>query len=46
MVVSGAATESARLLLNSKSRLFPGGLGNRYDWVLGIFRRPFLCAVP
>ena len=33
VVVSGSANESARLLLNSKSRLFPGGLGNRYDWV-------------
>ena len=28
-----AAVESARLLLNSKSRLFPAGLGNRHDWV-------------
>ena len=27
------ATESARLLLLSKSRLFPNGLGNRHDWV-------------
>jgi choline dehydrogenase-like flavoprotein len=33
VVVSCAAIESARLLLNSKSRLFPTGLGNRYDWV-------------
>ena len=33
VVVSGSANESARLLLNSKSRLFPEGLGNRYDWV-------------
>jgi choline dehydrogenase-like flavoprotein len=33
VVVSGGATESARLLLNSKSRLFPNGLGNRYDLV-------------
>lgn len=33
VVVSCAAVESARLLLNSKSRLFPNGLGNRYDWV-------------
>jgi choline dehydrogenase-like flavoprotein len=33
VVVSCAAIESARLLLNSKSRLFPNGLGNRYDWV-------------
>jgi choline dehydrogenase-like flavoprotein len=33
VVVSCGATESARLLLMSKSRLFPNGLGNRYDWV-------------
>ncbi len=33
VVVSASATESARLLLNSKSRLFPQGLGNRNDWV-------------
>ena len=33
VVVSCGATESARLLLMSKSRLFPQGLGNRHDWV-------------
>jgi choline dehydrogenase-like flavoprotein len=33
VIVSGAAIESARLLLNSKSKLFPKGLGNRFDWV-------------
>jgi choline dehydrogenase-like flavoprotein len=33
VIVSAAAIESARLLLNSKSKLFPNGLGNRYDWV-------------
>jgi choline dehydrogenase-like flavoprotein len=33
VVVSACAIESARLLLNSKSRLFPGGLGNRHDQV-------------
>jgi choline dehydrogenase-like flavoprotein len=33
VVVSGCAVESARLMLNSKSRLFPDGLGNRYDQV-------------
>jgi choline dehydrogenase-like flavoprotein len=33
VIVSCSAVESARLLLNSKSRLFPGGLGNRHDWV-------------
>ncbi len=33
VIVSSGAIESARLLLNSKSSLFPNGLGNRYDWV-------------
>ncbi len=33
VIVSACAIESARLLLNSKSRLFPGGLGNRFDQV-------------
>ncbi len=33
VVVSSAAVESARLLLNSTSALFPDGLGNRYGWV-------------
>jgi choline dehydrogenase-like flavoprotein len=33
VIVSAAANESARLLLNSKSSFFPTGLGNRYDWV-------------
>ncbi len=33
VVVSCGAIESARLLLNSKSRMFPDGLGNRHDWV-------------
>jgi len=33
VVVSSSAVESARLLLNSKSRMHPNGLGNRYDWV-------------
>lgn len=33
VVVSCGAVESARLLLNTKHRLFPNGLGNRYDWV-------------
>ena len=33
VIVSGGATESARLLLLSRSRLHPNGLGNRYDWV-------------
>jgi choline dehydrogenase-like flavoprotein len=33
VIVSGSAIESARLLLNSKSKLFPNGIGNRHDWV-------------
>jgi len=33
VIVSSAAVESARLLLNSKSQMHPAGLGNRYGWV-------------
>ena len=33
VIVSAAATETARLLLNSKSKLFPNGAGNNNDWV-------------
>ncbi len=33
VVISCSATETARLLLNSKNKMFPEGLGNRYDWV-------------
>jgi|CZKI01.1.fsa_nt_gi choline dehydrogenase-like flavoprotein len=33
VVISGGAIETARLLLNSRSRLFPDGAGNRHDWV-------------
>ncbi len=33
VVVSAAAIETARLLLNSKSKLFPNGAGNNSDWV-------------
>jgi len=33
VVVSGAAVESARLLLLSKSKLYPDGIGNRHGWV-------------
>jgi choline dehydrogenase-like flavoprotein len=33
VVISACAIESARLLLNSKNRFHPTGLGNRYDWV-------------
>jgi len=33
VIVCGGAVESARLLLNTRHRLFPNGLGNRYDQV-------------
>lgn len=33
VVVAGGAIESARMLLNSKSKIFPNGLGNNNDWV-------------
>ena len=33
VVVAGGAIETARLLLNSKSKLFPTGAGNRHDGV-------------
>ncbi len=33
VVLSCSATETARLLLNSRSKLFPTGTGNRNDWV-------------
>lgn len=33
VIVAGAAIETARLLLNSKSNLFPDGAGNNNDWV-------------
>jgi choline dehydrogenase-like flavoprotein len=33
VVVSASATETARLLLNSKSGFFPKGIGNENDWV-------------
>jgi len=33
VIVCGGAVESARLLLNTSHRLFPNGLGNRYDCV-------------
>jgi choline dehydrogenase-like flavoprotein len=33
VVVAASATETARLLLNSRSRLFPNGAGNNNDWV-------------
>ena len=33
VVVSASATETARLLLNSRSKLFPNGAGNNNDWV-------------
>lgn len=33
VVLAASATETPRLLLNSKSRLFPNGAGNNNDWV-------------
>lgn len=33
VVVSASATETARLLLNSKSKFHPKGIGNENDWV-------------
>ncbi len=33
IIISASATETPRLLLNSKSKYFPAGVGNRYDWV-------------
>lgn len=33
IILCASAMESARLLLNSKSRLFPDGAGNNNDWV-------------
>ena len=33
VVVSASGTETPRLLLNSKSKLFPNGAGNNNDWV-------------
>ena len=33
VVVAASASETPRLLLNSKSALFPNGLGNNNDWV-------------
>jgi len=33
VILACSATETARLLLNSKSKLFPNGAGNNNDWV-------------
>jgi choline dehydrogenase-like flavoprotein len=33
VVVAASATETPRLLLNSTSKLYPNGIGNRNDWV-------------
>jgi len=33
VIVCGGAVESARLLLNTRHKLFPDGLGNRFGWV-------------
>ncbi len=33
VILSASASETARLLLNSKSKFFPNGIGNENDWV-------------
>jgi len=33
VILSASATETSRLLLNSKSKFFPSGIGNENDWV-------------
>lgn len=33
IVIAASATETARLLINSKSEQFPNGIGNNNDWV-------------
>ena len=33
VILAASATETARLLLNSATKLHPHGLGNNYDWV-------------
>lgn len=33
VIIAGSATETPRLLLNSKSKFFPKGIGNENDWV-------------
>lgn len=33
VILSASAIETARLLLNSKSKFFPNGIGNENDWV-------------
>jgi choline dehydrogenase-like flavoprotein len=33
VVLAASATETARVMLNSKSKLFPNGIGNNNDWV-------------
>jgi choline dehydrogenase-like flavoprotein len=33
IVIAASATETPRLLLNSKSKHYPNGVGNRHDWV-------------
>ena len=33
IVIAASATETPRLLLNSTSKHYPSGIGNRYDWV-------------
>jgi len=33
IVLAASATETPRLMLNSTSKYFPSGIGNRHDWV-------------
>ena len=33
VILAGAAIETARLLLLSRGKMHPNGIGNRYDWV-------------
>jgi choline dehydrogenase-like flavoprotein len=33
VILAASATETPRLLLNSRSRWFPKGMGNQHDWV-------------
>jgi choline dehydrogenase-like flavoprotein len=33
VILAASATETARVMLNSKSKLFPKGIGNNNDWV-------------
>ncbi len=46
VVVSASATESARLLLNSKNRLFPNGLGIVMTWSAATYKAINIQAQP